>query len=445
MLYHMKMNVPLKKITWTSAVALSLVIAARAADLKATPEMIQDSVSKVKVLDGFKYEVLVQGEIPEPVDLEFCPDGRLWFTGRRGQIWAYDFKTKTKTEIATLPVHWQPIPGRESNERGLHGLAFDPGFLKNGYIYVHYAAVYPDIHVNSNRLARFTVDLKNGGTSLVAGSEKIFLEYVSIRGFHQGGAVQYNPRDGKLYISAGDNNVSGDTQKFWDDPKNGPQDLGSLRGKTLRLNLDGSIPRDNPFVKTPGARPEIYTYGHRNPYSMNIDDETGRVYVGEVGYDRKEDWEEINLLQAGGNYGWPRLMGTNLNTFPTNAPNPYPDAIKPWFTYIHENGANVTSGPFYRANKGAYAFPADWRDGMYYADFTRKWLRFAQVDARSNTVTNTVPFARGFTGGILAMQMGPDGGLYFAEYAGWFTGSPRDKIARIIYTGEAGGVKSAQK
>ena len=366
MLYHMKMNVPLKKITWTSAVALTLVIAARAADLKATPELIQESVSKVKVLDSFKYEVLVQGEIPEPVDLEFGPDGRLWFTGRRGQIWAYDFKTKTKTEIATLPVHWQPIPGKESNERGLHGLAFDPGFLKNGYIYVHYAAVYPDIHVNSNRLARFTVDLKKGGTSLVAGSEKIFLEYVSIRGFHQGGAVQYNPRDGKLYISAGDNNVSGDTQKFWDDPKNGPQDLGSLRGKTLRLNLDGSIPRDNPFVKTPGARPEIYTYGHRNPYSMNIDDETGRVYVGEVGYDRKEDWEEINLLQAGGNYGWPRLMGTNLNTFPTNAPNPYPDALKPWFTYIHENGANVTSGPFYRANKGAYAFPADWRDGMYY-------------------------------------------------------------------------------
>lgn len=444
MLYHMKTNSSLKQRIGAVALVVFALLPVRAADLKATPEQIQESITKVKVPDGFKYEVLLQGEIPEPVDLDFCPDGRLWFTGRRGHLWAYDFKTKTKTEIAMLPVHWQPIPGRESNERGLHGLEFDPDFLKNGYIYLHYAPVYPDIHVNSNRIARFTVDLKKDGNSLVPGSEKVLLEYISGRGFHQAGAMEYNARDGKLYISTGDNNVSGETRKFWDNPKNPPQDLGDLRGKTLRLNMDGSVPGDNPFVKTAGARPEIYTYGHRNPYSMNIDPQTGRVFVGEVGYDRKEDWEEINALQAGGNYGWPRLMGTNISTFPTNAPNPYPDAIKPWFTYIHENGANVTSGPLYRAGKGAGVFPAEWRDGMFYADFTRKWLRFAQVDAKSNTVTNTVPFGRGFTGGILSMKQGPDGGLYFVEYSGWFTGTPRDKVARIVYTG-TGAAGQAQK
>jgi glucose/arabinose dehydrogenase len=388
----------------------------------------------LKLPPGFRYEALVQGDIPEPVYLQFCPDGRLWFTGRRGEVWAYDFETKKHDLIATIPTDWHPVPGREANERGLHGIEFHPDYLKNGEVYLYYAPEYGG-QVYSNRVSRFVVDDPKHATSLKSGSEKMLMEWVSLRGFHQGGAMQYNPKDGKLYVTMGDNNVSSDTKSFWNDPKNPPQVLGMYQGKTLRINLDGSIPTDNPFVHTAGAAPQVYTYGHRNPYSMHIDLTDGRVYVGEVGYDRQEDWEEINLLQAGGNYGWPFYMGNNIPVYPTTETNRYPDAIKPWLTYGHVGGASITVGPIYHA-KGKGAFPDKYQGGMFYSDFTRKTIRFAEVDPATHTVVKTTAFGRGFKAGPLQMQLGKDGAIYMAEYGGWFTGSPKDVISRIVYVGE---------
>ncbi len=388
----------------------------------------------VKLPPGFRYEILVQGDIPEPLYLQFSPDGRLWFTGRRGQVWAYDFGTKTHSQIAELKVDWQQVKGKEANERGLHGIEFHPDYLKNGFVYLYHTPIYGN-GIYSNRLSRFTVDDPKKATALKPDSEKVMLEFVSLRGFHQGGAVEYNPKDGKLYVTRGDNNVSSDTKSFWNDPKNPPQVLSMYQGKTLRLNLDGTVPKDNPFVKTPGAAPEVFTYGHRNPYSMHVDETTGQVYVGEVGYDRKQDWEEINRLKSGGNYGWPFLMGDGLTVFPTEETNRFPNAIKPFITYIHEAGANVTVGPVYHAS-GKGAFPKEFQGGMFYGDFTRKWVRFAPIDAQTQTVTNTVPFARGFGGGPVQMQLGKDGAIYMTEYAGWFTGTPKDAISRIVYVGD---------
>jgi glucose/arabinose dehydrogenase len=388
-----------------------------------------------KVPAGFRYEILVMGDIPEPVALQFAPDGRLWFTGRRGHIWAYDFAGGTHAQIAKLDVCWEPTPGREANERGLHGLDFDPDYLRNGHVYLHYAPWAPtNATAWSNRVSRFTVDTPRRATGLKPDSEKILLTIPSLRGFHQGGAVQVHPLDGLLYVTAGDNNVSSDTEKFWNDPANPPQVLTALQGKVLRLNRDGSIPRDNPFVNRADAHPAVYTYGHRNPYSLNVDPKTGRVVVGEVGYDRPEDWEEINLLRAGGNYGWPRCMGTNAATF-GGQPCPLPDAVPPFVTYHHDlegknAGGNATSGPFYRRRGGTNDFPERFEGGLFYADYVRKWIRFAPVKP-DGTADKTEPFARGMTG-ILAMQQGPDGGLYFVEYGGWFTGSPNDKLARIV-------------
>jgi glucose/arabinose dehydrogenase len=405
---------------------------------KAAPE--EDAATRrrtaeqaVKLPPGFRYEILVQGGIPEPVYLQFCPDGRLWFTGRRGEIWAYDFQSKAHALVTTLPVDWQQVPGKESNERGLHGIEFHPDYLKNGQVFLYYAPVYGN-GIYSNRVARFTVNDPKRATGLKKGSEKVLLEFVSLRGFHQGGAMEYNPRDGKLYVTMGDNNVSKDTKEFWNDPRNPALRLDMYQGKVLRLNLDGSVPTDNPFVKTPDAAPQVFSYGHRNPYSLHIDETTGRVYVGEVGYDRQEDWEEINLIKAGGNFGWPRLMGKNLPVFPTEESNPYPDAILPWITYGHGGGANATVGPIYHG-KGPGAFPKEYEGGMFYGDFTQKWVRFAKIDPATHTVTNTVQFARGFSGGPLQMQLGPDGAVYLAEYAGWFGGTPKDAISRIVYVG----------
>ncbi len=434
-IYTRAMRFPFPKC-FLAVIAVAAGLAATAAD--SAPPAAKTN-SPVRPPKGFRYEPLVTGDIPEPVYLQFSPDGRLWFTGRRGNIWAYDFKTKTHTEIAKLNVCWEPTPGREANERGLHGIDFDPNYLKNGYIYVHYAPWAPtNATAWSNRVSRFTVKSPKQATGLVEGSEKILLTIPSLRGFHQGGALQIHPKDGTIYVTAGDNNVSSDTEKFWNDPNNPPQVLTALQGKVLRINRDGSIPKDNPFAKRKDAHPAVYTYGHRNPYSLNIDRKTGTVYVGEVGYDRPSDWEEVNRLQPGGNYGWPRCMGTNFATFGTtnDMACPLPDAIAPWIAYGHDiegknAGGNATSGPLYRPTGGAGDFPADYHGGMFYADYVRKWIRFAKTDA-SGVVEKTEPFARGFQAGILAMQEGPDGALYFVEYGGWFTGSANDRLSRIV-------------
>lgn len=391
---------------------------------------------------GFRYEILVIGGMTEPLALQFSPDGRLWFTGRRGDIWAYDFAAKKHEQVAKLNVCWEPTPGRESNERGLHGIAFDPDILKNGHIYLHYAPWAPtNATAWSNRVSRFTVNTPARATSLGEGSEKILLTIPSLRGFHQGGALGINPRDGKLYVTSGDNNVSSDTAKFWNDPNNPPQLLSALQGKTLRLNLDGSIPSDNPFVGRTDAHPAVYTYGHRNPYTLNIDAKTGFIYVGEVGFDRKEDWEEVNWLRPGKNYGWPRCMGTNYATYgDTNrvggTPCPLPDATEPWISWIHDAGANATGGPIYRPAGKGQDFPSAYHGGMFYADWVRKWIRFATVNPVDNSVVKTEPFARGFTAGTIAMELGPDGALYLLEYGGWFTPSPQDKLSRIVWVGD---------
>jgi len=217
------------------------------------------AITAVKLPNGFKYEPLVMGGIPEPVALKFSPDGRLWFTGRRGQIWAYDLAAKTHELVAQLNVCWEPTPGREANERGLHGLEFHPGYRTNGWIYVHYAPWAPtNATAWSNRVSRFTVTHASRATGVDFASEKILLTIPSLRGFHQGGALAINPRDGKLYVTSGDNNVSSETEKFWNDPNNPPQVLSALQGKTLRLNLDGSIPSDNPFVGRSDAHPAVF-------------------------------------------------------------------------------------------------------------------------------------------------------------------------------------------
>ena len=156
------------------------------------------------------------------------------------------------------------------------------------------------------------------------------------------------------------------------------------------------------------------------------------MYVGEVGFDRKEDWEEINWIQPGKNYGWPRCMGTNYATY-GGGPCTLPDATAPWISWIHEGGSNATGGPVYRSAGKGHDFPKEYHGGMFYADWVRKWIRFATVEPVDNHVVKTEPFARGFTAGLLAMQEGPDGALYFVEYGGWFNGAASDKLARIVH------------
>ena len=397
-------------------------LAAVTANTLSTPpklELFDQPGNPVWLPADFKYEKLAT--VNQPLDMDIGPDGRIWIAQKDGSVLAYSLETKKAALIAK-------INAETSSERGLHGIVCDPEFLTNGYIYLYYSiAVTPDKKTIVNRLARLTVAENGRGSSFLHNSEKVLLEIPSLYGNHQGGALKYNPLDKKLYVTSGDNNNPKEWQKFFGDPKSPAQDLADLRGKVLRVNLDGSIPADNPFVGKPGARGEIFTYGHRNPYTMNIDAPTGRVFVGEMGGEmanQKEDYEELNLLKAGGNFGWPLREGPADGKY---AGKTDPRLIDPWLWYQRENGASIMCGPVYRANAGEYAFPAQFHGGLFYADYVRRWIRFVTIDPASGKPGEAVEFAIRIPDGPLSMLQGPDGALYIVEYS--------RSISRIMYQG----------
>ncbi len=174
------------------------------------------------------------------------------------------------------------------SERGLLGVAFDPSFATNRFVYVYYTRSTIPI---KNRLSRFTASATNLDVAQT-GSEVVLLDNIpSDAGNHNGGAIHFG-RDGKLYVAIGDGGIT----------HTNAQDLGSLSGKLLRLNPDGTIPFDNPFVSRAGARGEVWAYGLRNPFTFAVQPGTGTIFINDVG---EASWEEINLGAAGANYGWP--------------------------------------------------------------------------------------------------------------------------------------------
>ena len=160
-------------------------------------------------------------------------------------------------------------PVTTNSERGLLGIAFDPNYATNRYVYLYYTRATPSI---KNRVSRFTASVANPDL-VTAGSEVVLLDDIpSDAGNHNGGAVHFG-LDGKLSIATGD---GGQTSA-------NSQSLATLAGKLLRLNPDGTIPADNPFVGTAGARGEIWARGLRNPFTFGIDPTTGKIHINDVG------------------------------------------------------------------------------------------------------------------------------------------------------------------
>ncbi len=250
---------------------------------------------------------------------------------------------------------------RRGNEEGLLSVALDPRFDESGRLWVYYSASGVP---RMSRLARFTVDPADP-LRVVPDSELVIIEVEQPYSNHNGGAIRFGP-DGMLYLGYGDGGSGGD-------PRGHGQNLATLLGSVIRIDVrDASraapyaVPPDNPFVGVEGARTEIWAYGLRNPWRMAFDPETGALWAGDVG---QGEIEEIDRVEAGGNYGWNRLEGTRCFS-PREGCDPE-GTVLPVAEYEHNLGCSVTGGVVYRgeaipALAGHYLF-SDFCSGRLWA------------------------------------------------------------------------------
>ena len=292
-----------------------------------------------------------------PVDLQHNGDNHLFIVEQRGVILVFD--NNPETEVADEFIDLTSIVDNSDNEEGLLGLAFHPNFVQNGYFFVNYTTSQ-----STTRISRFEVSAQNplqGNPS----SELLILEFGQPFGNHNGGQLLFGA-DGYLYISVGDGGSGGD-------PQGHGQNRSTLLGSILRIDVDNpadgnnyGIPSDNPFVDNQsGYREEIYAYGLRNPWRMSFDSGTGQLWVGDVG---QNQFEEIDLVELGKNYGW-KVMEAN-NCFQSNDCD-QSDLAAPYFGYSHDNGdGSITGGFVYRGNitdlVGKYVY-ADYTSGRIWA------------------------------------------------------------------------------
>jgi glucose/arabinose dehydrogenase len=324
-------------------------------------------------------ESVLAGGLSNPTAMAFAPDGRLFVCQQGGQLRVVKNGALLATPFLTLTVD-------SNGERGLLGVAFDPGFAANQFVYVYYTATTPSIH---NRVSRFTA---NGDVALAG--ETVILDLNNLSGAtnHNGGAIHFGP-DGKLYIAVGENA----------NPANS-QSVGNLLGKLLRINSDGTIPADNPssfpgIAGSPsGINRAIWTVGLRNPYTFTFQPGTGRMFINDVG---QNAWEEINDGLAGSNYAW--------NTCEGNCAPPNANFRDPLFQYGHGSssttGCAITGGAFY--NPTTVQFPSDYVSKFFYADFCSGWIR--RFDPATGTA---IAFASGINGPV-DLLVTNDGSLYY--------------------------------
>ncbi len=301
--------------------------------------------------------------------MAFSPDGRLFVCQQTGSLRVIKNGSLLATPFVTLTVD-------SAGERGLLGVTFHPDFVSNPYVYVYYTVTSSPRH---NRVSRFFAS----GDVALAGSETVILELNDLSGAtnHNGGALHFGA-DGKLYIAAGENADSANSQT-----------LANLLGKILRLNPDGTIPLDNPFYNTAsGGNRAIWALGLRNPFTFDFQPGAGRMFINDVG---QSSWEEINDGVAGSNYGWPATEGYTST----------PGYRSPLHAYGHDSGCAITGGTFY--NPTTPQFPSAYTGKYFFSDFCSGWIR--QYDPASNTATG---FATGISSPV-DLKVGPDGNLYY--------------------------------
>jgi glucose/arabinose dehydrogenase len=288
-----------------------------------------------------------------PILLTHAGDGsnRIFVPLQEGKIHVFpndDAATQTKIflDLSKRVKYYD-----RENEEGLLGMAYHPKFKQNGEFFVFYTDVKKKLN---NVVSRFRVS-KSDPDRADPDFEEEIIRFAKPFWNHDGGTIAFGP-DGCLYVAHGDGGAA-------NDPYGNGQNLKTLLGKVLRLDIDHkengknyAIPRDNPFVGKKDAAPEVWAYGLRNVWRMAFDRKTGALWAGDVGQNL---YEEIDILKAGGNYGW--NLRESLHPFGAKGVDVRPDLIEPLWEYHHDIGKSITGGIVYRGKKipeleGAYLY-----------------------------------------------------------------------------------------
>lgn len=337
---------------------------------------------------GFTYQTLTDGTLNVACSMAFAPDGRLFLAERiTGNIRIFQ-------NGAVQPGNWATIPktGTAGSEQGLLGIAIDPNFLVNRFVYVFYTRTSGIVE---NVVARLQ-EVGGVGTGLTVLSPVGGIASISI---HNGGRLVFG-KDGKLYIGTGDRSSSATAQ-----------DLNDLHGKILRMNTDGSVPSDNPF----GGASLVYSYGHRNQYGLTVHPVTGDIFQTENG---QNTTDEINRIVPGGNYGWPMYEG----------PEPVADPSTVDALATYSPTPDPTGTCFYKGT----TYPAAYVNEWFFIKYTANQLTQVTLNPGFTAVAAQVPFDD-LPGNGFDVLSGPDGNLWYLTND---STAPRggDEIGRYVHS-----------
>jgi len=346
----------------------------------------------VALPDGFYVATYVEG-LTEPTAIAPTPDGRLFVAERRGTIRVVHPNADGEAGVLD-PQPFATLDVYINGECGLLGLALDPDFERNGYVYVFLTAT-----VSEQRIVRLT-DKDNMATDEVV----IRGNLPTNGGVHNGGGLRVGP-DRKLYFSIGDNG---------DAPAS--DTITTLAGKIGRMNLDGSIPDDNPFVTPTGSPRAVFARGFRNPFRFCFASD-GRLFVMDVGSDGDVRREEINLVRAGKDYGWPDTEGISASSGAGDIENPI-------FAYGGEGGA-IAGCAVYEGRQ----FPDTYQGDLFHLDYVSGGLFRVTLDG-DRVVTHKLFLE--IYGAPVDLAMGSEGSLFFSRL---FNGD----IQRVRYKNGTGG------
>lgn len=443
------------------------------------PSLADIAAENPEQIDHKRFEKkVIAADLIQPMELAIAPDGHIFLIEIGGTIKHINTDTREIQTIGKIEVTTQ-------QENGLIGLALDPDFEKNNWLYLQYSP--PDF--SGQYVSRFTI--KNGQVDLT--SEKRLFQYEEQRRecCHHAGSLEFGP-DGNLYIGTGDNtNPANDSQGYapidqrrdrgpWDAQRTSAN-TKNYNGKILRIRPqpDGtySIPDGNLFPKDGSTgHPEIYVMGCRNPWRINVDTETGFLYWGDVGPDAGQDgirgsrgYDEINQARSAGNYGWPYFVGDNfayhmvdfetgeigekqdprrpVNQSVNNSGSEFLPAARPamifypgsrseQFPELGSGGRTACAGPVYHFDSELQSdtkFPSDYDSTLFAFEWSRNMIYAVHLTEdgdlkRVKRFLPEMPFIR-----PIDLQFDPHGSLYVIEYGETWGVNPDAKLVRIDY------------